>query len=392
MPYITGFHIKTHPRIRPLELMVDTTEVEFRHIIITGRNGTGKTTLLNALWGVVVAYPDNSIEHLGEGKASLNYVPDESRVKERSAKFETATKQMDKISYDPPLTEDEYFIRVFLKDERKLRHIEKPGEVPERVTPSNSLTGNESRKFVSYLKHQYLQKLLAKANSESELAEAIERWLDSLVLELSSIFEIDGLQLDFDSKTYELRFVEPNGTRYNFSQLSAGFSAVLDIVGELLMRLDGSEIDRSSKRVTGVALIDEIDTHLHPTIQKTILPFLVRMFPRIQFIVATHSPAVISSVDGAVVFDLDRLSACYSEEYRGIPYGQVLTGHFGLPTDLDNSTNALLEEAQALIEKQPRTDDEDNRLGELVQRLRKTGHPMIMLEYSQRLIANRDDS
>jgi ABC-type glutathione transport system ATPase component len=61
---------------------------------------------------------------------------------------------------------------------------------------------------------------------------------------------------------------------------------------------------------TGVSnplvLIDEIETHLHIELQKRILPFLTSLFPKIQFIVTTHSPFVLTSIDNAVVFDLER--------------------------------------------------------------------------------------
>ena len=49
----------------------------------------------------------------------------------------------------------------------------------------------------------------------------------------------------------------------------------------------------------GVVLIDEIELHLHPSWQRKILPALIKTFPNIQFITATHSPQVLSSVEKA---------------------------------------------------------------------------------------------
>ena len=52
-------------------------------------------------------------------------------------------------------------------------------------------------------------------------------------------------------------------------------------------------------------LIDEIDAHLHISLQKLILPFLIESFPSIQFIVSTHSPFVITSTnEDTVVYDI----------------------------------------------------------------------------------------
>jgi predicted ATPase len=57
---------------------------------------------------------------------------------------------------------------------------------------------------------------------------------------------------------------------------------------------------------SAIVMIDEIETHLHVELQKQILPFLTQMFPNIQFIVATHSPFVITSLENAVVYDLEK--------------------------------------------------------------------------------------
>ena len=55
----------------------------------------------------------------------------------------------------------------------------------------------------------------------------------------------------------------------------------------------------------GIVLIDEIETHLHIGLQKTILPFLIRFFPNIQFIISTHSPYILNSVEDCAVYDLE---------------------------------------------------------------------------------------
>ena len=55
-----------------------------------------------------------------------------------------------------------------------------------------------------------------------------------------------------------------------------------------------------------IVLIDEIETHLHLELQKLILPMLTELFPNIQFIVSTHSPFVINSIENATIFDLEK--------------------------------------------------------------------------------------
>ena len=53
-------------------------------------------------------------------------------------------------------------------------------------------------------------------------------------------------------------------------------------------------------------LIDEIETHLHLELQKKILSFLTTLFPNIQFIVSTHSPFILNSLENAVIYDLEK--------------------------------------------------------------------------------------
>jgi predicted ATP-binding protein involved in virulence len=116
-------------------------------------------------------------------------------------------------------------------------------------------------------------------------------------------------------------------------------------------------------------IIDEIETHLHLRLQEQILPFLTELMPRLQFLVATHSPAVISSIPNAVVYDLGTCEQVLSEELRGIRYGTLMTEHFGIESDMDVDSTEKLERAQELLRKQPRTEEEDRELSRLATEL-----------------------
>ena len=92
-----------------------------------------------------------------------------------------------------------------------------------------------------------------------------------------------------------------------------------------------------------MVVVDEIETHLHLGLQEEILPFLTELFPRLQFVIATHSPAVIASIAGAVVCDLGTREQALSDHHRGIPYGILMKEHFGISSDIDlDSTRKLL--------------------------------------------------
>jgi predicted ATP-binding protein involved in virulence len=81
-------------------------------------------------------------------------------------------------------------------------------------------------------------------------------------------------------------------------ELSDGFHAYLALVADIARRAvilneqDGAE---APALLEGVVLIDEIDLHLHPRWQRVVLDGLREAFPRLQFVVTTHSPQVLSS-------------------------------------------------------------------------------------------------
>ena len=85
-----------------------------------------------------------------------------------------------------------------------------------------------------------------------------------------------------------------------WSELSDGYHVFIALVADVARRavmlneFDGAE---APEHVEGVVLIDEIDLHLHPRWQRTALPKLRDVFPKLQLIVTTHSPQVLSSVE-----------------------------------------------------------------------------------------------
>ena len=89
-----------------------------------------------------------------------------------------------------------------------------------------------------------------------------------------------------------------NGNVASWSELSDGYHVFIALVADIARRavmlneFDGAD---APARVEGVVLIDELDLHLHPRWQRVALPSLRCAFPRLQFIITTHSPQVLSS-------------------------------------------------------------------------------------------------
>ncbi len=96
------------------------------------------------------------------------------------------------------------------------------------------------------------------------------------------------------------------GVRLDVAQLSDGEKCVLAMVGDLARRMVlASPGADDPLQQEAVVLIDELELHLHPGLQRTILPRLREVFPNTQFVVSTHSPQVLSSVHAESVRLLD---------------------------------------------------------------------------------------
>ncbi len=98
-----------------------------------------------------------------------------------------------------------------------------------------------------------------------------------------------------------------NGTQLDVMHLSEGERCLLAMVGDLARRM-ALAAPRSDNPLAHpvVVLIDEPELHLHPGLQRTILQRLKRVFPNAQFLISSHSPHMLSSVQTANVRVLDR--------------------------------------------------------------------------------------
>ena len=74
--------------------------------------------------------------------------------------------------------------------------------------------------------------------------------------------------------------------------LSSGQAALIGIFGTILRYADSGENSLPTQDMRGIVLVDEIDTHLHVDMQHDVLPQLVSLFPKVQFIVSAHSPLI----------------------------------------------------------------------------------------------------
>ncbi|MFV0268192.1 MAG: AAA family ATPase [Draconibacterium sp.] len=123
-------------------------------------------------------------------------------------------------------------------------------------------------KFIVDLK---IQEALARNENHLDDADRIKLWFEDFTNMLSSIFEGDDVKLDFNYKNYTFRILQGEKV-FGFNELSDGYSAIIDIIVDLILKMqDGSSLSQVYDK-PGIVLIDEIETHLHLELQKAILP------------------------------------------------------------------------------------------------------------------------
>lgn len=126
-------------------------------------------------------------------------------------------------------------------------------------------------------------------------------------------YDIDYLVAENTGLGYELSLTFKNGKSKLLNELPAGFRRLYSIVLDLAYR---AYILNGNKESSGVVLIDEIDLHLHPSLEQEVVQCLRDIFPNLQFIMTTHSAAVIAN--------LDTTEKVVDEEGNTVPANQVV--------------------------------------------------------------------
>ena len=173
--------------------------------------------------------------------------------------------------------------------------------------------------------------------------------------------------------------------------LSDGVRNVIAMVADLAFRaykLNPHLGTEAARQTTGIALIDEVDMFLHPSWQQTILGSLRAAFPRLQLIVTTHSPQVLTSVDASCIRKLvpsicpdtgqSRVSVvAVTQQTRGVASADVLAGIMGVDPVPDVVEARQLSAYHALIQQNLHTSQEGLHLRATLEAHFRADHPVL---------------
>lgn len=313
----------------------DVINLDGKNLIITGCNGCGKTRFLTKVFDIIFSRVAersyrtdseldneiNSAEHqlktseIGTQNWSYysSHYPDLLAERKSRRDLNIVFNQNDQglfiASYHTGksvLINFPAFRSANINPTSSIRSLELIKESAKPIITNIHMKGDsKAAYFEEYLVSlKQARAMFITEDNDLTSANKIEKWFDKLEKDLASLFEDESLKLKFKVKSNSFEIIQKNKEPYKFQNLSSGFSAVMCIYAELLMNIEANEL--SPEEIRGIVFIDEIDAHLHISIQKKIMGFLTNSFPKIQFIVTTHSPFVVMSVNNAVIYDLSK--------------------------------------------------------------------------------------
>ena len=324
-----------------------------RNLIVCGDNGAGKTQFLNKLFECLKVYFKKGLQseyefYTDELKRRI-FELDKAREEgldctSREESIASTEKQIARTnSFRPEIINidevreavdnHELFLRYF--PATRQANIPNDGTIASQFILNNEYASHRQNNndfsldsallFERYLVSIWNYSLLKKGNGDLDEYHKFLKKINNIEQDLKLLFEDDSLSLSFDLEVLSILIHQENKKPYSLRHLSSGFSAILAIYADLLMK---SEITNQPKsELQGIVLIDEIDVHLHVTLQRKIFSFFSTSYPFIQFIVSTHSPFVIQSVSDSVIFNLSTHEQM--EDLSYFSYSSIVKGLLG---------------------------------------------------------------
>lgn len=372
-------------KVRHLEnISIPLADDRMKHLILTGKNGSGKTSVVEAMAGYINNVFTDEFFHEKEGWLCQAKNARDDAVKRgekddelfrlernicgREEDLLQSRRGVDirfntEAKYIYALKEKNHYISAYYSADRifqaeQPRHVEKI-----QLKDDYRMTEFPRSEFVKYLLDLKMTEALARSSQKIEKADEIKVWFECLENLLKNIFADETIRLIFDEETFEFHIAQHGKETFDFHTLSSGYQAVLDIVLDIMMRMQKQAGRSFNFNLPGIVLVDEIETHLHLELQKSIMPLLTAMFPNIQFIVTSHSPFILNSLKDVVIYDLEN-KVLVEGGLQDVPYDGIVEGYFRAEK-LSHVLKEKFEQYQSLVKKESLSDDEICEIAEL---------------------------
>ena len=386
--FITKIHIE---KVRHLSnIDIELNRDKRSHLLLTGKNGSGKTSVLNAikrylkaindstLSDVVVKYP-NWIRDAERDLFNARNDTEKYKAKKDLEQWSNALGKyfqgVSMIFNSTDGIEGLYragkYLTAFYSADRRVG-ITRQNRIENIILENNySLDSNPGAVLLQYLVHLKTQQAFARNENDTSTVQMLDQWFNRFEYALRTLLDDQSIKLKYDYKNYTFEIIEDGREPFGLDQLSDGYSAVIQIVADIVLRMEQNWLKKgelNSYSAEGIVIIDELETHLHIALQKTILPFLTNFFPNIQFIVSTHSPYILNSIDNCIIYDLE--NQVRIEDMSGYSAEGIVEGFFGF----ENYSKLLMEKVkryEELVGLESPNDDERAERAAIAEDLRE---------------------
>ncbi|MGF7426251.1 AAA family ATPase [Lactiplantibacillus argentoratensis] len=270
--------------------------------VICGTNGIGKTTILKSIQSLF-AYSSSDIKKkYGTKKGTIfaESVDGHTRIVDIVAvlpneenKNSTAGDYFPTNIKEVITNPDNRYI-----DYKKLESVSRyPNRTPAFAGDNRLLKNTVNNTLKDWLANRIMARSGDENLSDSERSN-IEKMLET--------FSVIDPEIEYKSLNYrDLEILlSDHGNEVFFEFESTGFKNIMFIVLGIIEEIEFRFKNMKIEDFDGMILIDEVELHLHPTWQNKIIDILRKMFPNAQFIITTHSPAVLQSLDNQEIIPL----------------------------------------------------------------------------------------
>lgn len=386
--FIQGIEIKSVRHLK--DLFIPISVDERKHLIFTGKNGSGKTSVLKELkaylnrefeqdfystaqgWKESLEDQKKYLSHLEQELSKIGRDPHiEGNIfssKQNIKRLEQQIRENDNISVRISSnlhSKDAYtsgnLLIAYFDAKRSNGNLSLPKGIQKvELKPKYTIDERANQVFIQHIVNLKAEKSFARDDSDTETIKNVDEWFERFENILKKIFNDPNIKLEFDKKNFNFNVIQNNRQKFDLTTLSDGYSAVLSIVTELILRMEHNK--GRAYDMQGIVLIDEIETHLHISLQKIVLPILTEFFPKIQFIVTTHSPFVLNSIENAIIYDLE--SNVLVDDLSGYSIDGLVESYFNLDKYSDELKEKV-EEYEKLLMLKEKTEYDLSKIDKL---------------------------
>ncbi|MGF6354091.1 putative ATP-binding protein involved in virulence [Paenibacillus sp. 4624] len=342
--------------------------------IICGPNGIGKSTILECISQFFTARPNEFLKKKADHDSGFaELTTDTSEVfRLKRTNFhpnETAGMQLGSGG-----TEYAQYV-IYIKTSRSFDYIPLKAVGSDSITdPRNAILSGMS---ATDAKNWFVNRYLWSAHPDS-ITEAQRHNLEIA----KNVFSATDSNITFSrvkAGTYDILLNQNDGTEIYYEYLSSGYKSLIYIFLGLIKEIEHrfSNDNLIIEDFDGVILIDELDLHLHPQWQSSVLTVLSALFPKAQFITTTHSAHVIQSAESNQIITLGRKKTgeVYTRElptnlfgYKGWTVEEILTDVMGLEETRSPLFVEAMERFELALDKENFKDAQNayNTLNEML--------------------------